>query len=269
MSGDRRRSRHGESHLSQVPVPFFSPAASTFLPNWAPSLLHSINCGHCELHRVVKHPATKNHPQLITSELELYSSPKSVQTRRKNTSPWPAQIRSDHVVFGLVLASLCVLITYRPNQLCWTEVDHREHLELFPGCAVTVARDIWLAIHEIDLVETFTRSRIWFRSKKRAGPCVNRPVRGLAGALPRRSPSWSWRGKGIELQGLFCICQRLSQIVPWPRFQLFNKPRSFLQSPQRRRGRALSTWVGPPRLDLAQNCLSFYLFIFCKTLRNL
>jgi hypothetical protein len=150
MSGDRRRSRHGESHLSQVPVPFFSPAASTFLPNWAPSLLHSINCGHCELHRVVKHPATKNHPQLITSELELYSSPKSVQTRRKNTSPWPAQIRSDHVVFGLVLASLCVLITYRPNQLCWTEVDHREHLELFPGCVVTVARDIWLAIHEID-----------------------------------------------------------------------------------------------------------------------
>jgi hypothetical protein len=67
-----------------------------------------------------------------------------------------------------------------------------------------VARNIWLAVPEINLGETFTRSRIWFRPKKDAVPRMNQPVRRLAGALSCCSPSRIGRCKGIEPQGFLC-----------------------------------------------------------------
>jgi hypothetical protein len=83
-------------------------------------------------------------------------------------------------------------------------MNHRKREKMSSQLAVTVARNIWLAVPEINLGETFTRSWIWFRPKKDAVPRVNRPVRGLTGALSCCSPSRIGRCKGIEPQGFLC-----------------------------------------------------------------
>jgi hypothetical protein len=130
-----------------------------------------------------------------------------------NTSPWPARLRLVQASPSLVLASLSSPQAPRPCYLNWTAMNHQKREKMSSQLAVTVARNIWLAVPEINLGDTFTRSWIWFRPKKDAVPRVNRSVRGLAGALSRCSPSRISQCKEIEVRGHFCKMSATELIV--------------------------------------------------------
>jgi hypothetical protein len=135
--------------------------------------------------------------------------PNTLKNTAEPGSPWPAVHRSDHVLSVLVLAFPCVPITHRPNQLCWTDVDRREHLELSPDCAVTVVRAFRYAVSEIKLGETLIK--VWIRSQSSESDshCVLQPVLARRCSGPCHASSRTWRCEELEARGLFCKCQRL------------------------------------------------------------
>jgi hypothetical protein len=67
-------------YASETPPP---PTAARHRFNFWPSLSLSINWSHREICKVVKHPATKNQPQLFTREREFWTSPKSAQEQSR------------------------------------------------------------------------------------------------------------------------------------------------------------------------------------------
>jgi hypothetical protein len=82
-SGDRRRSSHGNSHVARPPVTHPVLQITIHRSNSLRSRPIAINRSLPELRRIITHPATKNYPQLITSECEFYNSPKSAQPHRE------------------------------------------------------------------------------------------------------------------------------------------------------------------------------------------
>ena len=82
-SGDRRRSSHGNSHVARPPVTHPVLQITIHCSNSLRSRPIAINRSLPELRRIITHPATKNYPQLITSEREFYNSPKSAQPHRE------------------------------------------------------------------------------------------------------------------------------------------------------------------------------------------
>jgi hypothetical protein len=84
-------------------------------------------------------------------------------------------------------------------------MNHREHVVLWVVRAVTVARDIWVAIHEIEWGETLLRAGIRFKPKISTGLRVIRPVIAHRSSAPRRSPSWAESGEEKKTQG--CLCK--------------------------------------------------------------
>jgi hypothetical protein len=107
------------------------------------------------------------------------------------------------------------------------------------------------------------RARIRFKPEISAGPEASRPERELAGALPRSSLSGTSTWKGIERGGLSCKLSATQCNSKRTHFGLSRTPRALSQSCQRGRGRArFPPGLGPPCLNSAQHCLSFFPFLF-------
>jgi hypothetical protein len=155
MSGDRRSTCHGErppvsSARALFPSGRQRDSVKLITTAWA---TYKLEPQHVPLGNCVSSKPTLSSdrfPQLPN----LGFPPNRSKNAAKPSSPWAALHRSDNVVFDLVPASLCVPITHRPNQFLWAGVDHREHLDLFPGCMVIVARANHVAIDEIRLGKT-------------------------------------------------------------------------------------------------------------------
>jgi hypothetical protein len=118
MSGDHWSTCHGESHLFQSPEPLFPSgrqrdSVKLITTAWASYKLEPqhVPLGNCASSKPTL--SSDRFPQLPNLGLP----PNRSKNAAKPSSPWAALHRSDHVVFDLVPASLCVPITHRPNQL--------------------------------------------------------------------------------------------------------------------------------------------------------
>jgi hypothetical protein len=141
-------------------------------------------------------------------------------------------------------------------------MNHREHVVLWVVRAVTVARDIGVAVHEIEWGETLLRARIRFKPKISVGPEASRSVRGLAGALPRSLSSGTSTWKRIEHGGLSCKLSASQENSVRTLFKLSRTPRVFVQSHHRRaRGRA-SAGYGPTWAKFGPVLFTFFFFFF-------
>jgi hypothetical protein len=118
----------------------------------------------------------------------------------------------------------------------------------------------------VQLMEGLGLPGVGFRVSRVREPVIVHPGRyKFAGGCARcRSPSWTWRGKVIEVGGPLCKRQRHGGIVLGTLYWMFKRPRSSVQSHGRDSSVNGLAWAG-----LSPSLFIIFLFLFLPGLGNL